>query len=157
MVKAGHSHDDEFAELERLIKKARPIADEAGDLRLVHGAIEAEQHYDGGDDLRRAELTFAKWTALHKYIYARPLRIAEDLKRSDQWRHLTKSYESVGDREVENWLGLQAEIAQNREQGIADLRERRDGPPFLILLEYVGNRKRTALAVLHWAKAQAQG
>ncbi len=154
-MKAGDTHSDEIAELDRLIKKARPIADEAGDLRLVHEAIEAEQRYGGGDDLRLAELVFAKWTALHKYIYARPLHLPEGLSRSDQWREMASTYVEIEDRELRDWLALQVEIAQNREKGIADLRERRDGPCFLILLEYIGNRKRTALAVLHWAKAQA--
>ena len=100
-----------------------------------------------------AELVFAKWTALHKYLHARPWRLPEGLCRSDQWRQMVSKYVNLGDRELDFWLHLQVEIADNREKGISDLRERRDGPCFLILLEYVGNRKRTALAVLHWAKA----
>ncbi|MCF6198037.1 MAG: hypothetical protein L3J67_01350 [Hyphomicrobiaceae bacterium] len=154
IVKAADTHGDEFSELERLIKKARPIENEAHDLRLIHEAIRAEQQSAAIDDLRAAELTFAKWTVLHKYLYARPLRLPAGLSRPDQWGQVAKIYANLQDREIANWLALQIEIASNREKGFSDLRERRDGPCFLILLEYVGNRKRTALAVLHWAKAQ---
>ena len=153
-MKVADTHNDEFIELERLLKKARPIESEAQDLRFVHEAIRAEQQSAANDDLSAAERSFAKWTVLHKYLYARPLRLPEGLKRSDQWRLMAKTYENIGDHELADWLALQIEIASNREKGISDLRERRDGPCFLILLEYVGNRKRTALAVLHWVKAR---
>lgn len=148
------SHEDEIAELDRLIKKARPIANEAKDLALVCEAIKAERAHRGEDDLQAAQLTFAKWQAIHKYIYARPFRLPEGLNRGEQWQHMARHYASLGDDELDEWLALQAEIADNRQKGIADLRIRRDGPCFLIVLEYVGNRKRTALAILHWAQAQ---
>ena len=147
--------DDEQVELLRLLEKARPIKDEAGDLRKVQEAIEAEQHQDPDDSLGVAQLAFVKWRVLHKYIHARPFVLPEGLSRADEWREVAVKMSPVEELEIKDWVALQIEVAENRELGISDLRIRRDGPCYLILLEYVANKKRTALAVLHWAREQA--
>lgn len=151
-----NDHIDEEQELVRLIGKARAALDEDGDLARLGQAIRAEQSVQNKTDLRTAELVFEKWRILHKYIHARPFRLADGLKRSDEWRQVMKRYAPLGVLELSEWLTMQIDVATNREEGISDLRIRRDGPCYLIVLEYAGNKKRTALAVLHWAKEEAR-
>lgn len=150
---------DEEAELARLLAKARPVPHEAADLAELHAAIAAErrERARGVDDRALAELVFEKWRLIHKYVYARPFRLDGQRARPDQWREAARLCAPIADDEVTAWLALQAEVAANREAGMPDYRIRRDGPVFLILLEYVGNRKRTAHAVLHWAQAAGKG
>ena len=153
-------HEDEERELDRMLIKAaqnsRGTGDESDDLQQINMAVEAERQYGTLDDLKAAELAFGKWGMLHKYIHRRPFRLSDQLKRSDQWREVARKYAPLADRELTQWLELQIDVATSREEGRYDQRIRRDGPCFLIILEYVGNRKRTALAVLHWAKDQAK-
>lgn len=159
---AGDNADDRFAdeeaELDRLLARARPARDEAAELAAIHAAIAAERaaQAQGPDDRVLAGAAFDKWRLIHKYVYARPFRVATTTARSQQWREAAQRLAAIGDAEFAAWLALQAEVAANREAGIPDYRIRRDGPVFPILLEYVGNRKRTALAVLHWAKADGE-
>lgn len=154
-----HRFDDEERELDRLLAKAarrqRGAEDDGIEREEIRKAIEAQQQYDGADDVTAATLEFEKWRLLHKYIYARPFRLSGQQSRPDQWREVARRYATLDEPELAQWLDLQIEVAENRQQGRSDLRVRRDGPCFLILLEYVGNKKRTALAVLHWAR-QAQ-
>lgn len=146
---------DEEAELERLLEKLRPPPDEAAELAGLHAAVAAERREKerGVHDASLAAAEFDKWRQIHKYVHARPFRLDGETFRSAQWRDVAARCAPIGDGELDNWLALQIEVAQNREQGIPDYRIRRDGPCFLILLEFVGNKKRTALAVLHWTKA----
>jgi hypothetical protein len=148
-------HDDEELELDHLLQKVRPIKDEAGDLRKVHEAVDADQENRLEDDLTVAGLVFDKWRVVHKYIHARPFRLPEGLKRSHEWLQVAQTYGVLKEPELSQWIELQVEVARNIEEGRSDQRIRRDGPCYLIVLEYVGNKKRTALAVLHWAKEQA--
>jgi hypothetical protein len=148
--------DDEEQELARVLAKTRGQCDETGDLRQIHKVIEAEQNSKNEDALKVAERIFDKWRIIHKFIHARPFAVEEGLRRSDQWRFVQKKYAPLGEAGLDDWLALQVEIAANREKGLADLRIRRDGPCYLIVLEYVGNKKRTALAVLHWVRQEAK-
>ena len=43
--------------------------------------------------------------------------------------------------------------AENVAAGIRDLRPRKDGPVYDVVMEYVGNKKRKAVAVHRWIKA----
>ena len=52
-----------------------------------------------------------------------------------------------------DWLALQVEVAANIENGAPDMRPRVPGPTWLATLDFVSNRERKALAVLHWAQA----
>ncbi len=146
--------DDEEHELDRLLVKARPIKDDRADLQRVIAAIQAEQASLEKNDEHCAQSSFEKWRLLHKYLHARPFRLSSTRKRSAQWREVARICAPLEDRGLQDWLALQIDVAANRAQGIADLRIRRDGPCYLILLEYVSNKKRTALAVLHWAREE---
>ncbi len=63
---------------------------------------------------------------------------------------------ALGEIELLDWALLQAEIAENLARGIRDMRPRKNGPCHCLLLEYVANRKRKALAVLRFAKASEE-
>lgn len=99
------------------------------------------------------ELQFEKWRLIHKYIHQNPFATRARLPRSEQWREAANRIRDLGELELLDWALLQAEIAGNLERGIQDMRPRRKGPCYGLLLEYVANRKRKALAVLHFAKA----
>ncbi len=49
---------------------------------------------------------------------------------------------------------LQVEVTRNIERGVRDLRPRKIGPCHALLLEYVRDRKRKALAVHKWARGE---
>lgn len=112
------------------------------------GAIDFEQHE------RQLEL----WRVIHRYLHATPYRDREDRKRSEQWRDALARIRDLEEGELLAWVQLQAEVASNLEKGIPDMRPRKPGPTFLVMLEYVANRKRKALAILKWARAaEAEG
>ena len=71
----------------------------------------------------------------------------------DQWRAALEKFRPLRDRELIDWLILQIDVATNLANGVQDMRPRDPGPTWLVTLEYVSNRKRKALATLHWAEA----
>ena len=104
------------------------------------------------------EIDFEKWRLIHKYVHRTPFATRDYLKRSEQWRNAAEKIRGIGEPELLDFALQQVEIACNLERGIRDMRPRKNGPCHSLLLEYVANRKRKALAVLHFAKAgQEQG
>lgn len=102
-------------------------------------------------DAERYQWQLAKWRAIHRFMYQSPFRDRPGIKRSDQWRSVLDRVRGLGEPELVDWVMLQVEVASNRERGLPDMRPRKNGPTFLVLLEYVANRKRKALALLKWA------
>jgi hypothetical protein len=98
-------------------------------------------------------LDFEKWRLIHKYVHDHPFATRERPPRSEQWREAASRVRDLGEPELLDWTLLQAEIAGNLEHGIQDLRPRKNGPCHCLVLEYVANRKRKALAVLRFAQA----
>ncbi len=103
--------------------------------------------------LARQELEFEKWRLIHKQMHQHPFTLPSRLARSAQWREAANRIRDLGEVELLDWTLQQAEIAHNLERGIQDLRPRKNGACHALVLEYVANRKRKALAVLHFAKA----
>jgi hypothetical protein len=101
--------------------------------------------------LRRA--TFEKWRLIHDWTRRNPYRDNPRASRPDQWRAALEKFRSLRDRELIDWLILQIDVATNLANGVQDMRPRDPGPTWLVALEYVANRKRKALATLHWAEA----
>ncbi|HQF31156.1 MAG TPA: hypothetical protein PLJ34_06895 [Hyphomicrobiales bacterium] len=129
-------------------------------LREIRAVVEAEQdmEFAAFDDVARCEHELHKWQLIHKYIHDRPFRTRMTIARSEQWREALTEVREVGDPELIDWMLLQVAVAGNLERGIQDLRPRKNGPCHELILEYVGNRKRKALAVLHFAqKAETEG
>jgi hypothetical protein len=152
---------DEEAELDRLLARtrARSLADDDddGELARLRAAIADEKRLRARQEngLELVQASYDKWALMHKFIYKRPFRLKRQQKRSSQWREVAGRFAPIGDGELDEWIGEQIEVAAAREQGRPDMRIRRDGPCFLIVLEYVANKKRSAMAVLHWERAQA--
>ena len=94
-----------------------------------------------------------KWRLLHVWTRRHPYRDRRQLRRSDAWREALEHFHPLREPELIDWLALQIEVAANRENGVPDMRPRDPGPTWIVTLEYVGGRKRKALAVLHWAEA----
>lgn len=129
-------------------------------LAEIRDLVEIEQAPEAPSlsDVMRRELEFQKWRLMHKYVHDRPFRTRVSIRRSEQWREAMAILREIGDPELNDWLLLQIEVARNIERGVRDLRPRKNGPCHPLVLEYVGNRKRKALAVLHFAKAaEAEG
>lgn len=156
----GPDQDEERA-LARL-ERARPTS------AAVHGALhaaaraaalsEAAATRDTSlSERQRLALAFDTWRAVHMLVHRSPHRDDPALARSRQWDRVRLLYEGVGQPELDAWIGLQVEVARNRERGLPDHRPRRDGPTFLVLLEHVANRKRKAHALLRWAIAAEAG
>jgi hypothetical protein len=103
--------------------------------------------------LASQELEFEKWRLIHKHLHQHLFAVSERLARSAQWREAANRIRDLGEMELLDWTLQQAEIAGNLERGIQDLRPRRNGPCHALVLEYVANRKRKALAVLRFARA----
>jgi len=105
------------------------------------------------DDLGRLRATFEKWRMLHEWTRRHPYRDPLAAPRSTVWRAALERFRRLRDPELVDWLALQIEVAANLEKGVQDMRPRDPGPTWIVTLEYVANRKRKALAVLHWAEA----
>ncbi len=137
-------------------KKAKPPAKTARAVKPeeVREVLEEEAGIsDSAED--QAAFQVRKWRIIHKFIHANPFHVSDTLPRSDQWRRvLAHLRQTVGEAELNDWLIVQVEVAANIEAGIRDLRPRRSEPCFELVLEYVSNRKRKALAVLKWARGK---
>ena len=112
----------------------------------------------GPDQLERARIQLKKWRIIHKSLRDNPFQVSLTLPRDEQWDrvriHVLKVYDEP---EITEWVGLQAQVAANIRDGIRDLRPRKNGPCYDLLLEYVRDRKRKANAVLKWAREAKKG
>lgn len=104
-------------------------------------------------DIERHALHLAKWRAIHNFLHKTPYRDRPGARRSQQWSAVVDRVRDLGEQELLDWVLLQVDVAKNLEKGVQDMRPRKNGPTFLVMLEYVANRKRKALAVLKWVKA----
>jgi len=123
-------------------------------------AIVNIQSLPGADNapvLERCELQLQKWRLIQKYFHSHPFPTKNGIKRSEQWREVVPYVRDIAEIEVLDWVLLQAEVASNIEKKIHDLRPRKNGPCHPLLLEYVNDKKRKALAVFKWAKAADEG
>ena len=149
------------AKFVRLSAGARPLSrsEQAAffeDLRQARDREAALGERAGGDDLGLRRATFEKWRLLHEWTRRHPYRDPSRAPRSDVWRKALERFRPLRDPELIDWLSLQVEVAANLEKGVQDMRPRDPGPTWIVALEYVANRKRKALAVLHWAEAAAR-
>jgi hypothetical protein len=131
-------------------------AEAATQLAELHEAVRREEEFQ--DDPRAAEIetrqaSFEKWRLIDRWTRDRPYRDRARARRSDLWREALERFRPLRDCELIDWLALQVEVAANIEKGAADTRPRDPSPTWLATLDYVANRKRKALAVLHWARA----
>lgn len=145
--------------LETLLEAARRITPSAraallSDTRdAIAKADQLKARRPKASDREICEAELERWRVVHRYVHANPYRDRAHPKRSQQWSDVMARVRETGERELIDWVALQVEVAQNRERGIPDMRPRKNGPTVLVMLEYVGNRKRKALALLKWAIA----
>ncbi len=102
-----------------------------------------------------AELQMRKWDVIHELLIANPFTVTTQIPRSEQWRrvrdHLMKL---LNEPEITDWLTQQANVAANLAAGIHEMRPRKSGPCYGILMEWVVNRKRKSHAVNEWVKGK---
>ena len=99
----------------------------------------------------KCELDLRKWRLIQKHFHGHPFPTPSRIKRSEQWRDAVQYVRDVGEPEVLDWVLLQAEVAHNIERGVREMRPRKNGPCHELLMEYLNNRKRKAMAVYKWA------
>lgn len=122
--------------------------DQAYDVLSAPETILGPPHVQTGADLTR-------WRILHKFIHDNPFDAEDTLSRGDQWRSVHAHIdETLGDADILAWIFEQAEINDNIAGGHPDMRPRKSCQCRTLLLEYVGNAKRTALAIHHFALAE---
>jgi hypothetical protein len=114
---------------------------------------QADGEFQAASSLAAQEVEFEKWRLIHKYVHRNGFATRDYLKRSEQCRDAAERVRNIGEPELLDFALQQVEIAGNLERGIRDMRPRKNGPCHPLVLEYVANRKRKALAVLHFAKA----
>ena len=146
------------AKFARLSAGARPFSRSeevafSEDLRRARDRETALGDGEGADDLDLRRATCEKWRLLHAWARRHPYRDRPRARRSEAWREALERFRPLRDPELIDWLALQIDVAANLERGVQDMRPRDPGPTWLVALEYVANRKRKALAVLHWAEA----
>lgn len=153
----SQEEQDELARLITSAKRKRPAdIDRMRALALQaltqerQAAASQANDVDGADEAAQLTASYNTSSAVHRFIHAQPYHDDPAIARAAQWHEVLARFKDLGDEELNDWLRLQIEVAANIEAGIPDHRPRKDGPTFLIMLEFVANRKRKALAVLHW-------
>lgn len=146
------------ARLARLGAGVRPFtrSEAAAFLAELREAVRREAELrdgPGADEIEAGRASLEKWRLLHRWTRRHVYRDRTRAKRSDVWREALERFRPLRDCEFIDWLALQVEVAANIESGAPDMRPRVPGPTWLAALDYVSNRKRKALAVLHWAQA----
>lgn len=141
--------------LDDLIKKRRLLPSERETIKsAIHELIQQEREMEADEDhdeVATANVSYNKWSQIHKYVRFSPFRDRQTATRSEQWRDTLNKLRDLRDKDLIDWLSVNIEVAANIENGIREMRPRKNGPTFLVLLEYVANRKRKALAILHFA------
>ncbi len=145
------------AQIARLGAAARPFtrSEAAAFFAGLRDAIRLEAELRDrphADEIETSRASFEKWRLLQLWTRHHLYRDRTRAKRSDVWREALARFRPLRDCELIDWLVLQIEVAANIENGVQDMRPRDPAPTWLVTLEYVSNRKRKALAVLHWAE-----
>lgn len=148
--------------MQRLERQRAPTRSELAQLTdEVRRVVANEQTViaqTSGADSARYQAQLETWRIIQRYMHKTPFRDRAGLKRSDQWRSVLDRVRALNQLELVDWVALQVEVASNRERGIPDMRPRKNGHAFLVMLEYINNRKRKALALLKWAlEAEREG
>ncbi len=122
-------------------------------LREIEDLLQQETRSAPGlSALERSRRQFEKWRLIHNYVHHTAFIDRPHTKRSRQWQDVIGYVHDIGELELIDWVRLQVEVASNLENGIQDMRPRKNGPCHGVMLEYVANRKRKARAVLRFAE-----
>lgn len=104
----------------------------------------------GASDRLLAEAELVAASLLHRFVHKHCFSDRDREPRSAQWEAVLVRLRPVADEALLDWLIVQIDVAKNLARGIQDMRPRKAGPTWHVLLEHVGNRKRKAKAVLDW-------
>lgn len=119
-------------------------------LRRLADVIKKEQSFGPKqtNSLEWVELQVRKWEIIQDALLANPLKVIMDIPRDEQWHRVRDHVmKLINEPEIDEWLTLQINVASNFAAGIHEMRPRKSGPCYEILLEWVVNRKRRILAV----------
>lgn len=114
-----------------------------------------DREADARPGLDKSRLQLEKWRLIHKHVHDNPFPTNARLSRADQWRAALDRIRDMGDMDLLDWVLLQIEVAGNLERGVQDMRPRKGGPCHGLLMEFIRDRKRKALAVHKWLRAES--
>ncbi len=138
-----------------MLRRRRPVPSVPEVLERLYVEERAVLADPGASHEARARVTLRKWRVLHRHLRRHPFQVSETPARAEQWRRvLDHVRRTVGEPEINDWVMMQRDVAANIAAGIHDLRPRKSGPCYALLMEFVRNRKRKALAVLRWTKGK---
>jgi hypothetical protein len=102
-----------------------------------------------------ASLQYEKWCFIHDQLVTHPFQVSKIHSRSEQWRRVRDHLKKVLDEpKMTDWVILQIDVATNLANGIHEMRPRKRGPCYDVLMEWVINRKHKTRAVMQWVKGE---
>ncbi|NQU57232.1 MAG: hypothetical protein HQ513_08350 [Rhodospirillales bacterium] len=100
-------------------------------------------------------LQHQKWCVIEDQLVGKPFQVSQTLARSEQWRRVRDFLKkNLDEPEMIDWVILQIDVASNLDAGIHEMRPRKKGPCYEVLMEWVVNRKHKAMVVLQWARGE---
>ncbi len=122
-------------------------------LARINTIVEMQEAGESVSYVDNARREVEKWQLIVDLLEAHPFPTRERLKRSDQWREAHALVRDIRDREFNDWILLQVEVAANIERGVREMRPRKPGPCHPQILDYARQRLRKAEKILHFAEA----
>lgn len=118
--------------------------------------MEAEERRVSGDPEAVAELHLKKWRLIHQHLLERPFSVSQTPPRSEQWRRVRDHLkQTLDERELLDWVIQQIDVAANLAVGVHEMRPRKNGPCYDVMMEWVANRRAKAEAVIRWVRGVA--
>jgi hypothetical protein len=117
--------------------------------------MEAEEHQVSGDREVVAELHLKKWRLIHQHLLEHPFSVSQTPPRSEQWRRVRDHLkQTLDERELLDWVIQQIDVAGNLAAGIHEMRPRKKGPCYDVMMEWVVNRRGKEEAVIRWVRSE---
>lgn len=100
-------------------------------------------------------LQYHKWCVIFDDLANHPFTVSQTMDRAEQWRRVRDHLKQTLDEpEMIDWVIEQIDVATNLAAGIHEMRPRKDGPCYVVLMEWVANRKHKAMVVLQWDRGE---
>jgi len=132
-------------------KSRQALVAQFAEIRRQELVFEGQQ----ADSEQWAHLQHDKWCVIHDLLARQPFQVSETLARSEQWRRVRDHLKKIlNEPEIIDWVIVQIDVATNLAAGIHEMRPRKKGPCYEILMEWVINRRHKAGAVVKWVKGE---
>jgi len=118
--------------------------------------MEAEELRFSGDRETLADLRLRKWRLIHQHLLEYPFSVSQTPPRSEQWRRVRDHLkQTLDEKELLDWVIQQIDVAGNLAAGIHEMRPRKNGPCYDVMMEWVANRCGKEEAVIRWVRGES--